>query len=312
VEKAIAGARAGSVIRIATYNFDLQSSADALAAAARRGARVFLVVDGGETPSGPLIREMRHAGVHVVRTVGTGRAGAGNMHMKLYLFSHTGTSRDVVMVGSANLASGSIERLWVDLETVVGNTTLYDGYVTVQRQLMHDRPVSPTYERFSSGPYLATVFPRPGTDHTSDDIWLALDAVNPAGAVIRVSMYTWSGSRGEDLANKLVELHQGGADVAVVHNGLGASVHDILTAGGVRLVDSRLDVDGDGVKDFYVHHKYLLIAQPQSSSWQTWTGSANWNTGSLRRADETTLRINGKSTYDAYLANWNHVVATSQ
>jgi phosphatidylserine/phosphatidylglycerophosphate/cardiolipin synthase-like enzyme len=125
-------------------------------------------------------------------------------------------------------------------------------------------------------------------------------------------MYTWSGSRGEDLANKLVELHQGGADVAVVHNGLGASVHDILTAGGVRLVDSRLDVDGDGVKDFYVHHKYLLIAQPQSSSWQTWTGSANWNTGSLRRADETTLRINGKSTYDAYLANWNHVVATSQ
>jgi len=111
---------------------------------------------------------------------------------------------------------------------------------------------------------------------------------------------------------QLVELHQGGADVAVLHNGLGASVHDILTAGGVRLGDSRLDTTGDGIKDFYLHHKYLLVGHPQSSTWQTWTGSANWNGGSLRRASETLLRINGRSTYDAYLANWNHVVATSQ
>jgi len=129
--------------------------------------------------------------------------------------------------------------------------------------------------------------------------------MTPQGAVIRASVYTWGEPRGEAIACKLVELAQLGADVAVVHNGISEGVRGILDQGGVTWFDSRLDRDHDGVKDFYVHHKCLLIGQPQAETWRTYTGSHNWRTGSLRRGDEVLLRIEGKDTFDAYIANFD-------
>jgi phosphatidylserine/phosphatidylglycerophosphate/cardiolipin synthase-like enzyme len=308
IEKAIDATPRGAVIRIATYTFQLQSTADALAAASRRGVRVRVVVDGKHTPPGPLVAGMRKAGVRVVRADGAARsAGGGSMHVKLYLFSRTGASSDVVMTGSTNLAEGSVERMWTDLFTVVGNTALYDGYVRFHSELMRDEPVADPYRRFGSGRFSARAFPRPGRDRTTDDIWEALATVEPAGAVIRVSMYAWEGVRGEYLAERLAALRGDGADVAVLRNGMSATVRQILVDGGVTVYDSRLDPDGDGVKDYYVHHKYLLVGQPASGTWQTWTGSANWGFNSLRRGDDTVLRIAGRGTFDQYLRNFDDV-----
>jgi phosphatidylserine/phosphatidylglycerophosphate/cardiolipin synthase-like enzyme len=312
VEHAIDSAPAGSTIRIATYSFRVQSTADKLRAAARRGVRVRVVVNGSTNPSGPLLDGLRRAGATVVRTRGTARTrGEGNMHVKMYLFSQSGDSRHVGMVGSANLATGNIGDMWTDLYTSVGHTGIYDEMVRLHNELMRDQPVDPPYRRVTRDPYQLTVFPHPGTDSSTDDIAVALQEVEPAGAVVRVSMYTWGDRRGEDLARALVDLCRSGADVAVVHNGVSAAVRRILDDGGVPRHDSRLDVDGDGVKDHYVHHKYLLVAHPEAGEWHTYTGSHNWGNGSLRRADEVLLRIAGRDTFEAYMANFADVVSSA-
>jgi hypothetical protein len=308
IEKAIDATPRGASIRIATYTFQLQSTADALSAAGRRGVRVRVVVDGKHTPPGPLITQMRQAGVRVVRAQGAARsAGAGSMHVKLYLFSRTGASSDVVMTGSTNVSTASVTRMWTDLFTVVGNSALYDGYVSFHRELMRDEPVADPYRRFDSGRFSARAFPRRGSDQRTDDLWKVLQAVDPAGAVIRVSMYAWEGVRGEYLAQRLADLRAAGADVAVLRNGMSTTVRQTLLDGGVTVYDSRLDADGDGAKDYYVHHKYLLVGEPPSRAWQTWTGSANWGLNSLRRGDDTMLRIAGKGTFERYLRNFDEV-----
>ena len=310
VNRAIDASPSGARIRVATYNLTLRSTADKLIAAHRRGVDVDVVVDGRQRTLSPLLRRVRSAGIDLTYTRGTARtSGGGHMHVKLYLFSAAGTARHLVMVGSANLAEHGVSRLWNDLYTVVGEVDLYREYVDFHKQLMADQPVASPYERFASGSYQGTLLPREGTDHTTDDMWQALDQVRPSGATVRVCMYTWGDSRGADLARKLVDMRRQGADVAVNHNGISADVEQILRGGGVDVFDTRRDVDGDGIKDTYVHHKYLLLSQPDQGLWATYTGSHNWNNGSLRRADETILRISGRDVFETYRANFELIRA---
>ena len=308
VNQAIAAAPAGSTIRIATYSLRLRSTAERLEDAARRGVRVRMVLNGDTNQPGPLISGLRRAGATVVRTRGTARtSGSGNMHVKLYLFSRSGMSREVAMVGSANLATGNLGEMWTDLYTSVGAAGLYDELVRLHRELMRDQPVDPPYRVVTIGPHQLTVFPHPGTGPETDDVVVALRGTDPEGAVVRASVYTWQDARGQDIARELARLRTEGADVAVIHNGISSEVRRILDQAGVPTHDSRLDVDRDGVKDYYVHHKYFLVGHPGLERWRTYTGSHNWNVGSLRRADELMLRIDGRATFEDYLANFQEV-----
>ena len=80
------------------------------------------------------------------------------MHMKIYLFSQTGKSHDVVMVSSSNINRGGAELGWNDMYIMRGRPESYDEYV--QQHLAMTYAASPRVEEvLQDGPYTSRFFP---------------------------------------------------------------------------------------------------------------------------------------------------------
>ena len=73
---------------------------------------------------------------------GSCRGGAGNQHMKFYLFSKAGKAKDVVMVGSANTTGYGARTQWNDMYTATGQPELRDLYTKIFEQLVRDRKLA--------------------------------------------------------------------------------------------------------------------------------------------------------------------------
>jgi phosphatidylserine/phosphatidylglycerophosphate/cardiolipin synthase-like enzyme len=59
-----------------------------------------------------------------------------------------------------------------------------------------------------------------------------------------------------------------------------------------------------------VHTKYLLVNGhygSDRSSWQVFTGSANWVAGSLTGGDEVMLRVTSRPAYVRYVDHYDFV-----
>lgn len=336
VDRAISSTRRGSTIRIATWAIDIAETTDRLVSAYRRGVNVRMVLnDNADTVQ--LHRLQRILGTDIGASSfavqcrhGCRGAKPATMHAKYYLFSQAGRSSKVVMVSSANLTKGGIYKGWNDLFTAVGNNRLYAGFRTVFTQMRTGKPVDSPYKVVTTpgGRFKAYFYPRPGDGtRATDTTYQNLSRVRCAGArngtgvggrtVIRVSMFYWTGARGENLARKLLSLDNSGCLVKVIYGAPSPRVSAILRRhgkhGGINVRNSRYDTDGDGLIDKRVHTKYLLISGVYAgnrSSWYVFTGSENWTKASLRRSDEVTLRIRGKGTHNHYVANFNDVYIT--
>jgi phosphatidylserine/phosphatidylglycerophosphate/cardiolipin synthase-like enzyme len=63
---------------------------------------------------------------------------------------------------------------------------------------------------------------------------------------------------------------------------------------------------GGGALPGRLHSKYLLIEGHSNGHWVL-TGSHNYNQTSLRRNDETLLKLNNKAIYQQYVKNFEHM-----
>lgn len=127
------------------------------------------------------------------------------------------------------------------------------------------------------------------------------DFVAGPGAAIHVAMAFWSDAR-PAIAHRLVELRRAGAQVRVIvaPDGTGASIFEILAAGGVEVTRH------DGV-----HSKYMLVhSMPQRRARRlVYAGSHNYTSPALRSNDESLLRLDDDALYEAFLADWQRLRA---
>jgi phosphatidylserine/phosphatidylglycerophosphate/cardiolipin synthase-like enzyme len=343
VNHAIQHAPRGSTIMISNYLFDAKSSADALIGAHRRGVHVQIVFDRKHVHSAQsrrVARAMNHDNKpgqpiparwgkddsFVVFCDGSCRGGPHNDHAKFYVFTKTGTASNVVMVSSSNLNRGGAVGGWNDLYVAKGRPALVHDYAVVHAEMSQDKPAANRYREYHDGPYTARFYPKPsGPDPVLQD----MNKIHCHGATggagrggrtaVNVSMFAWNNTRGVKTARKLIALNRDGCDVSVIYGAPSRQVRDILMNsarhGGIKLWDSRMNLDSDPQFDVRVHHKYMLINGnygTDSSSWRVHTGSQNWGRGTLRGGDENTLTIATRRAYAQYIRNWDTVANHSR
>lgn len=331
---AIRHTRKGEKIRLAIYSFDLRPVADALIKARHRGVRVQIVLNDNWT-SAQTARLRRVLGHNpnkknfVAICHGSCRGGPGNLHMKVYAFTKTGSAENVIMTGSANLTERAQGLQWNDLFTINGNEGLFKTFVHVFNELKFDKPAKPRWVTYSSNNYDAQFYrTHPGarqqpSNTTSsrlptedeDPVMQRLrdircDAVKGAGikghTVIRIMMYGWSGDRGKYLARRVAYMKRQGCDVKAILSVAGGGVVKILHQSGVPMRSADWEYNDEGIVNWYSHLKTISVngtylGKPVHA---VWTGSENWSIMSFRN-DELILQINKLGVYRSYRNKFN-------
>lgn len=325
VTNSIASVPPGAIIRIAVYSFSYLPMADALIAAKKRGVQVKLLIDS-HTTTPEIVKLRRALGTNRKNRsyVATCRFGCMSskpsfMHAKLYLFSTSGSSKKVSMIASANPTWSGGTKSWNNLVTLVGDPAIYESNLRYFYDMLKDRTNTRYYRTVSSGPYKVYYFPRAGTGPTSDTLYNVLSQVRCTGAApgtgvggrtsIRVSAYLWTGLR-LAVAKKIAELKALGCDVEIAYSAdtVAASVASTLLRARVKIFNGRLDQDGDGIPDIYIHSKYLLISGvygARSDVKVVYTGSPNLSLNSLRQSNEAMIRLESAEAYEAFRGNFD-------
>ena len=191
-------ARKGSTIQIMTWNYLTSEGTDALLAAQKRGVVVRVLIDqandDADSPNPPFnrLRAGLRAGngnkpypersaAKMCQNSCRGRGGAA--HSKYYLFSHTGSSRRVVMQGSANFTTAMANNQWNEIFTYVDRRPIWDFMQARFDEAWKDTPVKRAFAEVTDGGYGLYVSPNYGPDWISDPIIDALDKVRCRGAV---------------------------------------------------------------------------------------------------------------------------------
>ncbi|WP_229404869.1 phosphatidylserine/phosphatidylglycerophosphate/cardiolipin synthase family protein [Micromonospora sp. NBRC 110038] len=318
VQRLIQGAASGSTIRVAMYHFTLTRVSNDLSAAYDRGVNVRVVVDS-QSRSYPAVTGLiaklgtNRAAASWVTVCTTDRACIGNlgtpiMHNKFFLFSDTLGSTNVLVQSSANLTNDNAERYWNNAVTIVGNTAVYNSYVTYHGDLAAQVKNNDYYRTTSSGTAKSYFFPRAGTTQDTDTIYNMLNenvtcegntstGTETGRTIIRIGM--WHFSR-NPIATKLRELADQKCWVEVVYTETDTDVRNILS-GHDRI--KLYQITGD----YIVHSKYMLIEGTYDGQKDTkWavTGSHNYSNAALRENDEALLRIQSATIHDQYRSNF--------
>jgi hypothetical protein len=319
-----------SEIKIALYSIADAGFVDALIAAHRRCVSVKLLMNSHlNVDNSPSWRRLvngigtRTGNYNAKRSFAyrcsNGCIGSTVLHTKMYLFTEAGSARHTVMVGSSNMTSNAVSVQWNDLFTVNGSADLYNDYRDMFNKMVPDRRGNGP-RIYQSGPYTSTFYPYRQATRTTDKTMNALRTIRCQGAtggagyrgrtVVYIVMHAWHGKRGRYLAERVRQMYNNGCYVRILYSFMGHGTYSYLTRGtGGRMVARRVLFPGPAgkVAAKYSHMKMFAASgyvSGDSSNWVTWTGSNNWADRSIK-ADEVTIRIPSRSTYDQYVDHWN-------
>ena len=291
----VRGTPEGERIRIVGNSFSFVPLAEDLAVAHGRGVDVQVLVDrqaSGEWQAPAVLREAlgddRRADSFV-------QLAAGGVHQKVWSFTRTGSSRDVVLVGSMNLTYHSAGQ-YTDVWSWVGRPDVRRVFDRRFEVLSRSLPDVPAMDPVELG--RTRVWFYPGYAEETDPVRAVLESVPPAGARIQVAMYAWLDERGIGLAELLAEKDAAGADVEVVLGpSVGELVRGVLAESGIEVHQGVYD-DGDDL-----HHKLAVVSHPAVGGGQerfVLTGSDNWTTKSLDRPEVLLQLRPGDEAFDRY------------
>ncbi|MET9726499.1 phospholipase D-like domain-containing protein [Streptomyces zaomyceticus] len=259
-------------------------------------------------------------------------------HNKFFLFSRTKGKGDVavddvVVQGSGNLTSQDTDDWWNDALTVVGNTelfTAYRGYFDdLAAAAAGQLPQVAEYAHDTqAGKAKVYFFPRSGSDTvvnilgtvapvgTPDSCAGNSPGVGTADGRTRIRIAQGHITRTE-VARKLWELAEAGCDIEIVYRSLDNWTADDQPLGQVanwltrpvtgkgRITLHQLDNDKRGGSDS--HTKYLLVEGTYYGGVNkkiVFTGSHTYTTTALRYNDETLLKYEDATVFDAYVQNF--------
>ncbi|MGH3508787.1 MAG: phospholipase D-like domain-containing protein [Nocardioidaceae bacterium] len=296
----------GATIRLATYSFNRPSMANALIAAHHRGVNVQMVINDNVVAK-PTKRLQSRLGSNIHKKsfvkicARSCRGGWGNQHAKFYLFSRSGTAKNVIMVGSANLTGYGAHAQWNDLYTFDNRGDMMPAYVKIFGQMAQDKNLAhPWYVSTEHG-IVSQFSPHPNTTTKNDPIMRRLRAVSCKAkrgygsgghTVIRVAMYGWVGARGVYLATKMASLAKGGCRVSVILSHAGRKIVGILKRGGVHARSADFGIRKDCSYRKYTHEKWMALSGTYAGKGfaGVWTGSQNWSPLADHN-DEVTVQI---------------------
>ncbi len=354
IRDAISHTRRGDTIRISSYSMDRNDVADLLIKAHKRGVHVQMVfndntISNTQRRLQKVLGKRRDRPSFLVFCRGSCRNGpGGNLHTKIYSFSRSGASKDVIISSSANLTYGAAFAQWNDGYTIRDDRRLFRTWVGVFRQIARDRKSTPRFVGYSS-PDHSVAFQRElarasgGSTEVQaaratggDPVIQRLSKIGcraPQGfgagghTVVRIIVYAWYGERGDNIARKVADLQRQGCRVKVIGSVLGASAARMLQKAWIPVKAADWDF-GDRISTgsddeivygprCYSHYKFFTVngAYDGVGVRATWTGSENWSRVSLGN-DEVTLRLNGRPDYRRYSARfdsmWSDPDATHQ
>lgn len=301
----------GARIRIITRSFSLHPVADALVRAHQRGVRVQIIANRGVSKGFRAVAKMKEeigtdrrqdSFIHLSR--GSGRGPGTAVHQKTWTFSRVGDSRQVVMVGSANLSYYSTTQ-YSDMYTFVGRRDVWRAFNRDFRdQVGLAKPVGPGFD-----PLLGTdqVWFFPGWDEETDPLRALLEELPNRDLVLRFAMYAWHSERGNRLAQVVAEKARAGARVQVISLHIGQEIVRILEDAGVEVHGAKFDDGSD------VHSKLSLLAWTDANGERQRrivTGSDNFGSDSLPR-DEVAIAVDAHrgSDWRAYTRWYDAMIA---
>jgi phosphatidylserine/phosphatidylglycerophosphate/cardiolipin synthase-like enzyme len=331
IERLIDGAPAGSTIRIVQYSFDIENTRRKLTAAYQRGVHIQMIVDQhGNKVTKQTTALIELLGSNRKKKSFLVRCGAScmsnrtsTMHAKYYLFSMVGSSRRVSLVGSANITHTNSKGSWNDMQTIVGDATLYNSLTRYFTDMAPDANNRDYYRTTTSGRSKLYFFPRAEKHRVL--LLTALDRVSCSGAapgygndgqtLIQVTMYSWRAPR-LDIAERLWTLHDRGCEVQIILNRgrTDLAVKQVLARrsakqGVMDLYDAWVDHNGNNVAERYMHQKCVTI----SGTWNgrpnvkvVYSGSQNFAPLSTSDNNELVLRRFDDAAYDAYAKNFSY------
>jgi hypothetical protein len=300
----------GSRIHAVLYQFDSGVVAHEMVRASASGVSVNLVMDNSVDTwlsRATYMRLRNELGDRQVHVCSRGACiGPGNNHNKIYLFSElrdprdpSKTIRNVVLQTSENL--GFFQRYFFnDMVVLYGDKAIYDAYLNYWNDLYEERP-NPAYFEGPHGTALSEatgvrVYFFPSAEH--DPIVEQLETVScEDGGEVLIAQSLYKGQAADALTAELVRLKHLGCRVrAILHkNETDNQNLSGLLAGGVEvsflesvhskiaMIDALQDIEGNQLRAKVV-----------------FTGSLNRKEGSLRRNDESLLRIVSQNVYDGY------------
>jgi hypothetical protein len=330
VYRAIQHTRKGDEIRISLFSFDRGRMGDALIRAFRRGVAVKLLLNQHQTTR--TMRKMRSVfGANRERRsfiyqCERGCRGGSFLHSKFYLFSRSGTARNVTMVGSVNLTRNAMVNQWNDLLVLNDRPATYAAFKETFEQMRLDQRAKPLYQVFPIGDHsVLHVFPFPNATPTNDPIMRILSKVRCFNAArgygtngrtrIRVDQHRWAGERGAWIARRMVQLYGQGCDVRLMHGSVDLPVKKAFRnrtkRGLVPVRANGFDEDRDGFLDTYTHHKYMTVSGNYGGDRSTnmvLTGSSNW-AGIGVTGDEVVFLTENNRFLRQYERNWGYIWA---
>ena len=341
IRKSIDSAKKGSIIRIATYSHSRKDITNALIRACKqRNVTVQMVINDNFisrttkrlrnvlgsninphfkdacNPRNKAKGETKHPEPSFVKVCYQScRKGAGNQHMKFYLFSETGDTKNVTMLGSTNISRYAARTHFNDLFTQADRSGMFRDYSFIHRQLAQDRRVKKVYRKYKHGD-LVSEFGAVVARGAKDPVARRLRQVSCAGGTqIRVIMYAWVGDRGLFLARRVADLRRKGCNIKAILSGASRDVKQALKNGGVAIRSADIDLDdnpetgfGDTAWDRFTHEKWMSLNGKWAGKQQkvVWTGSDNWSGLSFLN-DEVTIKIPRASVWAQYNSHFDFV-----
>lgn len=305
MRRALAQAPAGATARLTAFTGIEMKLKDDIIAAHDRGVNVRVSMDNRMRSSNEQAELRRVLGTDrtqrscFISLVGTGRAGPGNAHAKMFAIDRpsSGATSPFTMVGSSNLGTRDAFQKWNTMYAA-RRPEVFDFFAEVHEEMLFDQPVANPYRMAGPfGRYKTFVYPEKELSWETDDRYEFFQSIDPAGAKIYTTQSRWKlKNRGLKLAELMVSLRQRGAEVFV--NGgeeMRPETVSYLRRGGVDVeVCHRF---GNGMV-VWPHCKYWAVVAPDEADCKVIEGSMN--TGSEDNAEEFTMQIRGRDVAAAY------------
>jgi phosphatidylserine/phosphatidylglycerophosphate/cardiolipin synthase-like enzyme len=294
--------KARKTIDVTSFDLNLPSFVNALAAAAQRGVEVRVVYDGtngdqkleaSQSPDGKefnAVTVMRSAGIQLVDD---GRSN-GLMHDKMIIIDGK-----TLFVGSWNMSYNDTFRnnnnlLEISDPTLVANYQAKFDELFVDKHFGTKAEVGAQTPQMTIGGDQVLNYFSP-VDHVTDKL---VGLVDGAKKSVRFIIFTYTDN---DLANAMIGRFKAGVDVAGVIENRGASQGAL-----VPLACAKVPVKVDGNK-YTMHHKVIVI-----DGSIVVTGSFNFTKSADTVNDDNVIVIYDSALAKQYLAEFDRIEAIAK
>ncbi|MFN2241306.1 MAG: phospholipase D-like domain-containing protein [Anaerolineae bacterium] len=283
--------RAQASVDVAAYDFDLESVAEALVAAYRRGVRVRMVTDSDNTEELG-VRQLRSAGVPVIED---GRDAI--MHNKFVVIDG-----QVVWTGSWNLTESGTYRNNNHVARIASGQ-LSENYTAEFEEMFEEREFGPDSPASTPHPQLVVA---DGSEEIRIESYFApedrvadrlVELLAGAEDSIRFMAFSFTDDR---LGDEMIRQHEAGLTVQGVFEGRNA---DPVYSEFGRMVEAqpRMDVRLDG-NTYMMHHKVIIVDDKAVA-----LGSFNFSEAADTVNDENLLIIYDRGIASLFRAEFRRI-----